>query len=165
MAKNIPPYRDVLFLKLFFKTSPKDVTNEEVAYFREHPDEIDEITAPIYIHKLFLWLGLLLGTVLVGISKALNYSVILAVLRQGAREFVVDIVFEVGVALIGAALTAYILGIVLNKQQENAAEWRAEIRRRIGGRNVQSRERPVIPTSLHELTAVSCKRAPANEAS
>jgi uncharacterized membrane protein YedE/YeeE len=136
MAKNIPPYRDVLFLKLFFKTSPKDVTDEEVAYFREHPDEIDEITAPLHIHKLFLWLGLLLGTVLVGISKALNYSVILAVLRQGAREFVVDIVFEVGVALIGAALTAYILGIVLNKQQENAAGWRAEIRRRIGGRNV-----------------------------
>jgi len=136
MAKNISPYRDVLFLKLFFKTSPKDVTDEEVAYFREHPDEIDEITAPINIHKHFLWLGLLLGTVLVGISKALNYSVILAVLRQGAREFVVDIVSEVGVALIGAAITAYILGIVLNKQQENAAEWRVEIRRRIGGRNV-----------------------------
>ena len=133
---NILPNRDVLFLKLFFKTSLKDVTDEEVAYFREHPDEIDEITAPINIHKHFLWLGLLLGTVLVGISKALDYSVILAVLRQGAREFVVDIVFEVGVALIGAAITAYILGIVLNKQQENAAEWRAEIRRRIGGRNV-----------------------------
>ncbi len=133
---NILPKRDVLFLKLFFKTSPKDVTDEEVAYFREHPDEIDEITAPINIHKHFLWLGLLLGTVLVGISKALNYSVILAVLRQGAREFVVDIVSEVGVALIGAAITAYILGIVLNKQQENAAEWRAEIRRRIGGRDV-----------------------------
>ncbi len=133
---NILPNRDVLFLKLFFKTSLKDVTDEEVAYFREHPDEIDEITAPINIHKHFLWLGLLLGTVLVGISKALNYSVILAVLRQGAREFVVDIVFEVGVALIGAAITAYILGIVLNKQQENAAEWRAEIRRRISGRNV-----------------------------
>ncbi len=136
MAKKIPPYRDALFLKLFFKTSPKDVTDEEVEYFREHPDEIDEITAPINIHKHFLWLGLLLGTVLVGISKALNYSVILAVLRQGAREFVVDIVSEVGVALIGAAITAYILGIVLNKQQENAAEWRVEIRRRIGGRNV-----------------------------
>ena len=126
----------MLFLKLFFKTSLKDVTDEEVAYFREHPDEIDEITAPINIHKHFLWLGLLLGTVLVGISKALDYSVILAVLRQGAREFVVDIVFEVGVALIGAAITAYILGIVLNKQQENAAEWRAEIRSRMSGRNV-----------------------------
>lgn len=27
------------------------------------------------------------------------------------------------VALIGAAVTAYILGILLNKQQDSAAEW------------------------------------------
>jgi hypothetical protein len=36
------------------------------------------------------------------------------------------------VALIGAAVTAYILGILLNQQQDNAATWRSEIRRRIG---------------------------------
>jgi hypothetical protein len=47
-------------------------------------------------------------------------------------EFVIDIVFEVGVALIGAAVTAYILGILLNQQQDAAAKWRLEIRRRIG---------------------------------
>jgi hypothetical protein len=35
------------------------------------------------------------------------------------------------VALIGAAVTAYLLGILLNRQQENAAAWRSEIRRRI----------------------------------
>ena len=34
-------------------------------------------------------------------------------------------------ALIGAAVTAYILGILLNQQQDNAATWRSEIRRRI----------------------------------
>jgi len=50
---------------------------------------------------------------------------------EGLREFGVDIIFEIGVALIGAAVTAYILGILLNKQQDNAAEWRSEIRRRI----------------------------------
>ena len=44
-------------------------------------------------------------------------------------EFVIDIVFEIGVALIGAAVTAYLLGILLNRQQENAAAWRTEIRR------------------------------------
>ena len=47
------------------------------------------------------------------------------------REFAVDIVFEVGVALIGAAVTAYLLGILLNQQQDRAAAWRSEIRRRI----------------------------------
>ena len=121
---------DVLFLKLFFGSST-GVTDGEVAYFREHPDQIEEVTAPIKIHKLFLWGGALLGTAFVGISRALNYSGMLAFLSEGVREFVVDIVFEIGVALIGAAITAYMLGILLNQQQKNAARWRAEIRRRI----------------------------------
>ena len=130
MVKKTKEDRDVLFLKLFLSSST-GVTDEEVAYFREHPDQIQEVTAPINIHKLFLWGGALLGTAFVGISKALNYSRMLAFLSEGVSEFVVDIVFEIGVALIGAAITAYILGILLNNQQENAAKWRAEIRRRI----------------------------------
>jgi hypothetical protein len=52
-------------------------------------------------------------------------------LSEGIQEFGVDLVFETGVALIGAAVTAYILGILLNRQQDNAAKWRAEIRRRL----------------------------------
>ena len=120
----------MLSLNLFFKESPKEITDEEVAYFRQHPDEIDEITAPVYIHKNFLWLGLLFGTVFVAVSKMLAYSELVD-FHQGIKEFVVDIVFEVGVALIGAAITAYILGIWLNRQQQIAAEWRVEIRRRM----------------------------------
>jgi hypothetical protein len=54
------------------------------------------------------------------------------VLSEALREFAVDVVFEIGVALIGAAVTAYILGILLNQQQENASLWRAEIRKKIG---------------------------------
>ncbi len=130
MVKKTKEDRDVLILKLSLGSST-EVTDEEVAYFREQPDQIEEVTAPINIHKLFLWGGALLGTAFVGISKALNYSRMLAFLSEGVREFVVDIVFEIGVALIGAAITAYILGILLNNQQENAAKWRAEIRRRI----------------------------------
>ena len=101
--------RDRMFIKLFFKSSPTEMTEEEVTYFRDHPELIDEVTAPVNVHKLFLWGGALLGTLFVGLSK----------------------VFEIGVALIGAAVTAYILGILLNQQQKNAAHWRAEIRGRI----------------------------------
>jgi hypothetical protein len=122
--------RDRLFLRLFFNPSI-EVMEEEVTYFRDHPDEIDDFTAPVNIHKFFLWVGALLGTVCVGLSKVLKYSGLLAFMSEGFSEFVIDIVFEVGVALIGAAVTAYILGILLNQQQQNAAKWRAEIWRRI----------------------------------
>ena len=45
--------KDALFLKHFVKPST-EVTDEEVAYFRDHPDEIDEITTEVNIHKFFL---------------------------------------------------------------------------------------------------------------
>ena len=131
MRSDQSAQRDRVFLKLFLKTATSDVTDEEVAYFRDHPDEIDEITAPVNVHKVFLWAGSLLGVILVGLAKLLDFALLPADLAEGLREFWVDIVFEIGVALIGAAVTAYILGILLNKQQDNAATWRAELRRRI----------------------------------
>jgi hypothetical protein len=131
VTTNDQQERDRIFVKLFLKTSPDQVTDEELDYFREHPDQIDEVTAPVNIHKLFLWVGTLLGVAFVGLSKILKFQPILENLSEGLREFGIDIVFEIGVALIGAAVTAYILGILLDQQQENAARWRAEIRRRL----------------------------------
>jgi hypothetical protein len=122
---------DRVIIKTFLKSDPNQVTDEEVAYFRDHPDQIEEISAPVAVHKLFLWVGALLGSACVSLSKVIKFSPI-AILSEGFLEFVVDIIFEVGVALIGAAVTAYILGILLNQQQDNAAVWRSEIRRRIG---------------------------------
>jgi hypothetical protein len=125
--------REKMFLKLYLKSHPGQVTDEEMDYFREHPDQIDEVTAPVNVHKLFLYAGTVLGIIMVGVSKVLKFQPLISGLSEGVQEFVVDIVFESGVALIGAAVTAYILGILLDKQQENAAKWRAEIRRRLGG--------------------------------
>jgi len=131
MAKPGVKVRDWLFLRLFLKSASAEATDEEVAYFWEHPDEIEEITAPVNIHKLFLWTGAFLGTACVGLSKVLAYSGFTASMSEGVSEFVIDIVFEIGVALIGAAVTAYILGILLNQQQDNASKWRTDIRCRI----------------------------------
>ena len=50
--KGLKLDHDALFMRLFFKSSP-EVTDEEVQYYREYPDQIDEITAPINIHKFF----------------------------------------------------------------------------------------------------------------
>ena len=115
------------------------MADEDLAYFRDHPDEIDEVTAPVNVHKLFLWAGALLGIALVAASKMLGYGPLLDAVSAGVSEFVIDIVFEIGVALIGAAVTAYLLGILLNRQQEHAADWRAEIRQRLGQRHVLGR--------------------------
>lgn len=73
----------------------------------------------------------MLGILSVAIAKFLKFSGTLEFLSEGALEFVIDIIYESGIALIGAAVTAYMLGVLLNKQQENAVKWREEIRKRI----------------------------------
>ena len=130
MSRNERRGPDSLFFNQLFRSSSV-VTDEDVAYFSEHPDQIEEVTAPVFIHRFFLWAGALMGVAFVGLSKILKYSSILSFLAESIREFVVDIVYECGVALLSAAVTAYILGVLLNQQQKNAAIWRTEIRRRI----------------------------------
>ncbi|MEG0652187.1 MAG: hypothetical protein RR479_08185 [Acinetobacter sp.] len=122
--------RDTLFLKLFFKSS-QEVTAEEVEYYREHPEQIEEVTAPVNIHKMFLWGGALLGVLLVVLSKFFKYSQMLAFRSAWMNEFIVDIVYESGIAFIGAAITTYMMGVLLNRQQANATKWRKEIRKKI----------------------------------
>ena len=49
--------RDRVFLKLFLRTTPSELGEEEMAYFREHPDQIDEVTAPVngdLVHRFAL---------------------------------------------------------------------------------------------------------------
>ncbi|ENW03245.1 hypothetical protein [Acinetobacter beijerinckii] len=130
MKKKSKLDQDTLFVKLLFKSS-SEVTDDEVDYYRKYPDQIDQVTAPINIHKVFLWTGALLGIVVVAVAKFLKFSGTLDFLSEGVLEFVIDIIYESGIALIGAAVTAYMLGVLLNKQQENALKWREEIRRRI----------------------------------
>ena len=130
MDKEEIKQRDQIFFNLFLKSSPDELTDEELTYFRDHPEMIDEVTAPVNVHKIFLWVGALLGIVLVGLSKWIKFTQH-TFFAESTIEFGVDIVFEIGVALIGAAVTAFILGILPNRQQENAAHWRAEIRRKI----------------------------------
>ncbi|MDO7492953.1 hypothetical protein Q5X77_03920 [Acinetobacter baumannii] len=130
MKKNTKLDQDKLFIKLLFK-STSEVTDEEIEYYRKYPDQIDQVTAPLNIHKIFLWAGALLGVIVVAIAKFLKFSGSLDFLSEGVLEFVIDIIYETGIALIGAAVTAYMLGVLLNKQQENAIKWREEIRRRI----------------------------------
>ncbi|EPG38866.1 hypothetical protein [Acinetobacter baumannii] len=130
MKKNTKLDQDKLFIKLLFKSS-SEVTEDEVEYYRKYPDQIDQVTAPINIHKVFLWTGAFLGIVVVAIAKFLKFSGTLDFLSEGVLEFVIDIIYETGIALIGAAVTAYVLGVLLNKQQENATKWREAIRRKI----------------------------------
>ncbi len=132
-TKNTPNRNSIIFN--FFSDGPLKITEAEVDYFARHPDEIDEISAASNIHRVFLFLGVVIGLVFVAVSKLIAASELEIAIGDFGEDFFVDIVFESGVALIGAALTAYFLGILLKSNQAKARRWRSEIRRRIRERN------------------------------
>lgn len=129
--------RDNVFLKLFM-ADQTDVTQEEVDYFKQRPDEIDEITAPLNIHLFFLGVGIVLGIGLVALSKFLKYMAVFQFAGDFVQDLLVDVVFEIGVALVGAGVTSYLLGVLLNLQQENAAVWKQNIRNAISVSNSEN---------------------------
>jgi hypothetical protein len=87
--------RNLLFLSLFLKRSVIEVTDQEVAYYRQHSNETDEVTVPLHLHRFFLWAGTLLGIRCIALSKALKFYALRAFLSEGGNEFVIDIVFEI----------------------------------------------------------------------
>lgn len=122
--------REALFFEIL--TSGKiEVSDDALAYFRKHPEEVDEVTAATRVHMFFLWVGLGVGVLAVAMSKILSQLPLEDYIGTSFEEFLVDLVFEGGVALIGAALTAYFLGVLLNRQQERAKAFRKEIRRKL----------------------------------
>lgn len=122
--------RDSLFLQMF-ASDRIEISDEAMAYFREHPEEVDEVTAATRVHRLFLWAGMGLGMLAVAVSKIMAGLPLEDYMGPGIEEFLVDIVFEGGVALIGSALTAYFMGVLLNAQQARAKAFRKEIRRKL----------------------------------
>lgn len=107
------------------------VTDEQITYFKNHPDEIDELSAPLNIHIIYLIVGVVAGVIVVALAKYLKFSGVLDGYSEQTAELIVDVIFETGVAFVGAGVTAVVLGILLNAQQDNAAKWREEIRQRI----------------------------------
>lgn len=122
--------RDRLVLELLAKEKI-EISDEAIAYFRDHPEEIDEVTASTRIHRLFLWAGLSVGVLAIGASRLIATFPLEKYLGAEGEGFLVEIVNEGGVALLGAALTAYFMGVLLNTQQRRAREFRKEIRRRL----------------------------------
>ncbi len=108
-----------------------EVSDEEMAYFREHPEEIDEVTAATRVHRFFLGAGMIAGVSAVAVSKAIDSVQLEAAIGPILADLLVSVIFEGGGALIGASLTAYFMGTLLNNQQERAKAFRKEIRRRL----------------------------------
>ena len=105
------------------------ITEEEVEFFKENPEELEDMTSTLTAKKLYLTLATLLGLFLVAFSILFRFY---PLINDGMiHSFIIDLAFEGGVALWGAAITVYLLEIVLEKQHEINSSYRREVLKRI----------------------------------
>ena len=104
-----------------------DVSEEELAYFKEYPYELDRLTSTVATKKLFLGLAGGLGTILVGVSVIFRSSKIAELLGG----FFTDLLFEGGIALWGAAITVYMLEILMHRQELINRQYRRTVLKEI----------------------------------
>ena len=92
------------------------------------------------LHRLFLWFAVISGFMIVGLAKFLGTVEDSDFFSGVWREYVVDIIFEAGVALIGAGVTAYFMGVLLNNQQAKTKRWRKQLRAAIARKASDKRD-------------------------
>ena len=102
------------------------ITDKEVEFFKENPIELDRITSSASAKKIFLMLAVLLGTVLVALSIIIQEQ-----MKPILSGLITNLMFECGVALFGAAVTVYMLEIMLHRQDLINRQYRRSVLKRI----------------------------------
>ena len=106
------------------------ITDEEVEFFRNNPEELELMTDTLTAKKLYLTLAATVGFVLVAFSIYFRYNPIIGD-ESLFHGFFMDLLFEGGVALWGAAITVYLLEIVLDNQADINDAYKRSILNRI----------------------------------
>ncbi len=106
-----------------------EFSKEELRYFRDYPEELQRLTRAESAKGIYLRIALVVGVVLVLIYFMLKvYHQPHFPVLYGAAT---DLLFEGGVALWGAAVTVYMLEILMDRQEVINAFYRQEIQRQI----------------------------------
>ena len=102
-----------------------ELSEEDLQYYREHPEEIHELLSRETVRRqMATWIALL-AVVLVTASKLMAYG-FKDTFGSFVVEVVVDLVFEMGAALMGAVATLIFIEMAQAEQyKENKRLYRA----------------------------------------
>ncbi len=113
-----------------FVMQPTEIDEETVAYYREHPQELDLI-----INKEEFRLGFFRILFLIGLGVALGARAAAHFFPEVLGPFMVnvvlDLIFEMGNAILGGVLTAFLLEFLEARQYQENVRFRQEVKKRI----------------------------------
>lgn len=117
------------------------LSDEHIRYFRDHPEALDLIGDRETLDVRHLWRILWIAAALVGLSKVLSVTFTDA-FDQFLINVTVDLVFEMGAALIGSVATVIFIQNQQKHQFVENVQFHAEVQRRIDELNA-------VPDSRH----------------
>ncbi|PID44912.1 MAG: hypothetical protein CSB47_10730 [Proteobacteria bacterium] len=106
------------------------VTDEIVEYYRQHPDELDFIIDKEKAHTKLLASLFVLGLAITIGSCVLAYF-FEDIWGKFMNDVVLDVSSELGIAIFGGAVTAYLLEILQAKQYRENIAYRNAIKARL----------------------------------
>lgn len=112
-------------------TKLTDITDSHVHYFKQNPDKLELISDREDFSVIKYIFVLLAAVFLVGTSRYLT-EVYSDEISQFLNGVLVDLVFEMGAALIGSVATVMFIEIQSKRQFERNLRLRLEIERRMG---------------------------------
>ncbi len=111
-------------------TKKQEVTEEIVEYYKKNPDELDLLIDKEDFNIKFLSYFFIFGLIVTVGSRVLSFM-FGDVWGEFVNHVVLDVISEVGIAIFGGAITAYLLEYLQKKQYEENIAFRSEIKRRL----------------------------------
>ena len=113
------------FLSLFSDT--EDITEEVIVHFENNPDELNLIINKEYFNAFYLGVIFLLGITTTLVARIVQY-LYGDTWGDFVSNVVLDVISEVGIAIFGGAVVAYLIEFMNKKQYQRNIAFRRKVK-------------------------------------
>lgn len=111
----------------------QEVTEEVVDFYEAHPEELDIIINKEYFYVNFLSLFFFLGLGITILSRVIGHF-FGDFLGDFVNSVVLDVFSELGIAIFGGAVVAYLIEFLNKRQYQQNLRFRKEVKKKIAER-------------------------------
>lgn len=114
----------------------QEVTEEIVDYYEKNPEELDLIINKEYFHTVFLGSFFFLGIGITIIARIIQYFYS-DKLGNFVNSIILDVISELGIAIFGGAVAAYLLEYLNKRQYQQNLKFRKQVKMKLEERKLK----------------------------
>ena len=107
-----------------------ETTKEDLIYYKEHPEELENYVNKDYIHIRFLRFFFFLSLIIVFVTKTMTFYYS-GIWSKYITDVLLDIIYKCGLALLGGTITAYLLGYLRQREYVESMKYRNMIHEKL----------------------------------